>query len=216
MNATVVNGSAASRDSTRCPRSANVRRSVTSATDSRNPAQKPAGFAERTTSTFRKRFDSIAASAVSSSVRRAASSALTGSPGKPSQSVPTPYSAVTTPPPSSTHLATTLNEWFLYRVALSPTSSFTRSTAAALFAVATRSDVLPVADGDVRTMIATVAATAITIRITMLHDGRVATWSLLIPVLLPDRSAGSYHAGQHDPWKVAAANALPERGLRPS
>jgi len=72
-------------------------------------------------------------------------------------------------------------------------ASFTRSTAAVLFAVASRSDVLPVADGDVRTMIATVVATAITNKITMLHDGRVATWSLLIPVLLPDRSAGSYH-----------------------
>ena len=47
----------------------------------RSPAQKPAGFADRTTSAFRNRLVSIAASAEFSSARRGTSRAFTGVPG---------------------------------------------------------------------------------------------------------------------------------------
>ena len=97
MNATVGKGREASAANTlsAAARVAKVIRSVISPTQGCNPAQKPAGFAERTTSAVRNGLASIAQSAESSSARRGALSALTGAPGNPSQSVPIPYSATT-------------------------------------------------------------------------------------------------------------------------
>ena len=90
-------------------------------------------------------------------------------------------------------MATTLNALFLNKVAVSPTDRLTRPTVFADSAAAARSDVLPVADGDVRTMIAATATAAITISTTMLHDGRVAMCSLLIPVSSRFGFVSSYH-----------------------
>src|SRR5262249_54950093 len=108
-NATVGNGTASSWEKACCPYRAYSARSASVSRDRKAsisvPPQKPSGCADRTTRTSTPGVRTTVATPRANSSNRGGDRALTGSPGKSSQSVATPSSASTRTPVNSESMA---------------------------------------------------------------------------------------------------------------